>query len=98
MVELRTNQDTRALAFKERLTRLETERRDIAESIRDMSKEMKGVGLTADEVAGVKLAVRRSFETADAKAKRETVEEFASALGDFADLPIGRAAVERHAA
>lgn len=92
-----TNVDTRAVAFKERLTRLEQERRNLAEDIKDLSKEMKGVGMSADEVAGVKLAVRRSFETDEKRAKRETVEEFASSLGSMRDLPLGRAAVERHA-
>lgn len=93
-----TNTDTRAIAFKERLTRLETEKRNLAEDIKDLGKEMKGVGMSADEVAGVKLAVRRSFESDEKRAKRETVEEFAASLGGFRDSPLGAAAIERHAA
>jgi uncharacterized protein (UPF0335 family) len=91
-----TNVDTRAQAFLNRLTKLEQEKRNLSEDIKDLSKEMKGVGMSADEIAGVKLAVRRSFETDEKRAKRETVEEFAASLGDFADLPMGRAAVARH--
>lgn len=91
-----TNIDTRALAFKDRLIRLEQERKDRAEDIKDIGKEMKGVGMSPAEIAGVKLAVKRYFETADAKAKRETAEEFAASLGGLKDLPLGLAAVERH--
>lgn len=93
-----SNVDTRAIAFKDRLTRLETEKRNLSEDIKDLAKEMKGVGFSPDEIAGVKLAVRRSFETEERRAKRETVEEFAASLGDFADLPLASSAIQRHAA
>jgi uncharacterized protein (UPF0335 family) len=91
-----TNVDTRAQAFLERLTRLETEKRNLSEDIKDLAKEMKGVGMGPDEIAGIKLAVRRSFETDEKRAKRQTVEEFASSLGAFGDSPLGQAAIARH--
>lgn len=92
-----TNVDTRAQAFLERMTRLETEKKEIMDLQKDLTKEMKGVGMSVDEIAGVKLAVRRSFETDEKRAKRISVEDFASSLGDFADSPLGSAAVQRHA-
>jgi hypothetical protein len=49
-------------------------------------------------MAGIKLAVRRHFETAERRTFRESVESFAEALGSFRDLPLGEAAIERHAA
>jgi uncharacterized protein (UPF0335 family) len=91
-----TNVDARAQAFLNRLTKLEQEKRNLSEDIKDLSKEMKGVDMSADEIAGVKLAVRRSFESDEKRAKRETVEEFASSLGAFGDSPLGQAAIARH--
>ena len=91
-----SNVDTRALAFKDRLTRLEEERRNLADDVKDLAKEMAGVGLSKDEIAGIKLAVRRSFETDEKRAKRITVEEFAESLGSMRDLPLGMAAVDNY--
>ncbi len=91
-----SNVDQKLVSYRDRLIALETEKREIAESIRDLSKEMKGIGISADEIAGVKLAVRRSFESDEKRAKRETAEEFAAALGAFRDSPLGQAAVDRH--
>jgi uncharacterized protein (UPF0335 family) len=90
-----SNVDTRTKAFFDRMLRLETEKRDVAESLRDLAKEMKGVGLGVDEIAGIKLAVRRSFESEEKRTKRESAESVADALGDFKDSPLGAAAVER---
>jgi uncharacterized protein (UPF0335 family) len=88
-----SNVDTRMKSFFDRSVRLEQEKRDIAESQKDLVKEMKGVGFGADEIAGIKLAVKRHFESQEKKAKRESAESIASALGDFVDLPLGAAAV-----
>lgn len=93
-----TNTDTRAAAFLTRLTKLETEKRYLSEDIRELAKEMKGIGMSADEIAGVKLAVRRSFESDEKRVKRETAEEFAASLGGLRDSPLGNAAIARHAA
>lgn len=90
-----SNVDSRTKAFFDRMVRLETEKREIAESVRDLAKEMKGVGLLAEEIAGIKLAVKRHFETEDKKATRESAEAVADALGDFKDTGLGAAAVER---
>jgi len=80
--------------FRDRIIRLETERRERAEDIKEVYVEMKARDLTKAEIAGVRLAVRRSFET-DAKLQaRLSAEEVAASLGDYVDLPLGRAAVE----
>lgn len=92
-----SNVDGKTKAFCDRMVRMETEKRDLAESVRDLAKEMKGVGLGPDEIAGIKLAVKRHFETEEARAKRESAESVADALGDFKDSPLGAAAVSRAA-
>jgi hypothetical protein len=92
------NTDERAHTFKERLIRLEQERLDNAEAKKDLGAEMKSANLLKEEIAGIKLAVKRHFETQEKREFRESVESFAEALGDFKDLPLGAAAVSRHAA
>lgn len=88
--------DNKAQTFKARLIRLEQERLDNAEAKKDLAAEMKSQKLLKEEIAGVKLAVKRHFETQEKKEFRESVESFAEALGDFRDSPLGAAAVERH--
>jgi uncharacterized protein (UPF0335 family) len=79
--------------FAARIIRLETERRERSEDIREVYIEMKGE-CSKSEIAGVRLAVKRSFETDDKMRARLDAEEVAESLGDFANLPLGRAAVE----
>jgi uncharacterized protein (UPF0335 family) len=88
-----SNVDGKTKAYFDRMLRLETEARELAESKRDLAKEMKGCGLTKEEIAGIKLAVRREFETEDKRVSREAAEDVAEALGDFKDSPLGAAAV-----
>jgi uncharacterized protein (UPF0335 family) len=88
-----SNVDERALRFRERLVNLENEKRTLSEDIRDLVTEMKSAGLTPVEIAGVKLAAKRALEEDAKRQKRESIEEFAASLGEFADLPLGAAAV-----
>ena len=90
-----TNTDEKAAAFLARLIRLEEEKRQNAEDRADVLTEMKSAHLLKEEVAGIKLAVRRHFETDDKRKFRESAEEFAESLGDFKDTPLGVASVER---
>ena len=94
-----SNTDPRLQSYRDRLIRLEQERRDRAEDIREVGKEMKGAGLLAEEIAAIKILVKRHFEDDSKRAKRErieeTVEDIAAKLGDFVSLPLGAAAVER---
>ncbi len=89
-----SNVDQRLVEYKRRLLTLTEEKQRIAEDISELNKEMKSHGVSKDEAAGVKLAVKRSFETADRKATRLTAEEIADSLGEFADMPLGKAAVD----
>lgn len=89
-----SNVDAKTKSFFDRTLRLEMEKRDVAEALRDLAKEMKGVGIGPDEIAGIKLAVKRHFETEEKRAKRESAEQVADALGDFKDSPLGAAAVD----
>lgn len=93
-----TNTDEKAAAFLARLIRLEDEKRQNAEDRSEVLTEMKSAHLLKEEIAGIKLAVRRHFETEDKRKFRESAEEFADALGPFRDSPLGAAAIERVAA
>ncbi len=88
-----SNIDGKTRSYHDRLLALETSRRELGEDIKELMTEAKSAGFSKDEIAGIKLAVRRSFESEDKKAARISAEEFAAALGDFADLPLGSAAI-----
>ena len=88
-----TNVDTRFTEFKRRLLNLAEERQRIAEDEREIGVEMKSEGITSTQQKGIKLAVKRALEEPDRRAERIAVEEIAESLGDFADLPLGRAAI-----
>lgn len=75
-----TNVDTRLAGYHDRALRLETSKREVAEDLKELRKEMKGTGLSKTEVAGVFLAVKRSFESDDRKAARTAEEEVAAML------------------
>lgn len=90
------NRDERLASFVERNVNLENERRERGEDIRDLHKEVASAGY---DMPAYRLVVKRALEGADKKAKRETAEEIAAsmmaALGMLAELPLGRAALER---
>lgn len=88
-----SNGDQQLANFYARWHRLESDRRDGAEDIRELKTEMKSGGYRPAQIAGVALAVRRSFESEKAKDKRETAEDVAVALGGFASTPLGIAAI-----
>lgn len=90
--------DGKSVAYRDRMIKLEETKREHAEDIKDLAREMKGCGLLAEEVAGIKLAVKRHFETAEKRVFRESAESFADALGAYRDSPLGMAAIQRHAA
>ena len=92
-----TNTDEKAAGFLARMIRLEEEKRANAEDCGDLIKEIAGAGLLKEEIAGLKLAVRRHFEAPEKKRFRESAEEFADALGQIRDLPLGQAAIAKAA-
>jgi hypothetical protein len=56
---------------------------------------MKLAHLLREEVAGIKLAVRRHFESEEKRVFRLLAEGFAESLGELRDTPLGAAAMER---
>ncbi len=81
--------------FRDRLVNLEQEAKDIASARADLKVEMKGAGLSKTDIAGIKLAVQRHFESPEKREDRQSAEAVAEALGVFADSPLGEAAVAR---
>lgn len=75
-----SNVDPRHKAFFDRLRNVETQKRDAADDAKDLAAEMKNKGVTPDEIAGIKLAVKRAFESTEKKAKREAAEHVADQL------------------
>lgn len=83
----------RLRSFVERVERLEEERRDIAEQIRDVKAEAKGEGFdlrTLNEV----LKLRR-MKPHDRIERQELLDIYMHALGMLADMPLGQAAMQR---
>jgi hypothetical protein len=87
------NTDDKAAPYVARLIKLETERRERSEDIKELMLEARAAGLLKEEIAGIKLAAKRAFETGGQRQFRESVEEIAAALGDFQLLPLGAAAI-----
>lgn len=89
--------DGKTAQYRDRFHRIETDRRELAEDFKELKTEAKSAGFSKEEIAGIILSVKRSFETEEKRVSRITSEQVADALGDFANLPLGAAAV-RHAA
>tara|TARA_R110000868_G_C10750054_1_gene753098 strand:- start:114 stop:404 length:291 start_codon:yes stop_codon:yes gene_type:complete len=79
----------------ERIERLAEEKDSIASDIRDVYAEAKGNGL---DPTALRAIVKLRKEDAGKRAEREAIlETYMHALGMLADLPLGRAALERAA-
>jgi uncharacterized protein (UPF0335 family) len=85
--------DDRQIRYRDRLIRLEQEKRDSADAIKDLMIEAKSAGLLKEELAGIKLNARRYFEKPAKRQEREAAESISDALGEFADTPLGVAAI-----
>jgi uncharacterized protein (UPF0335 family) len=83
--------DEKALRYLERWINIEHEKRDRAEDLKELAAEAKSAGLMPEEIAGIKLKVKRHFETDKNRAKRESAEQYAEALGALKDTPLGAA-------
>ncbi len=79
--------------FRDRAIAVEQETKDATSARSNFYAEMKGAGLDKATVRGVRLSVRRHFETEEAREVRETAEQIAEALDAFSDSPLGDAAV-----
>jgi uncharacterized protein (UPF0335 family) len=77
----------------ERILRLEEERTHLASDIKDICTEAKSSGL---DVKVIRRIVRESKKDQNKLAEEEAIyETYKRALGDFLDLPLGEAAIER---
>ena len=80
-------------AIIERIERMEEEKKTIADDIRDIYAEAKGNGY---DVPALRAIIKLRKEDANKRAERETIlETYMAALGMLADLPLGRAAMDR---
>ena len=85
----------RLRSYVERIERLEQERRELGEDIRDVYLEVKAAGF---EVKVVRALIRERREDEAARKERESLLDlYRHALGMLADMPLGEAAIE-HAA
>ena len=93
------NVDLQLRSVVDRIVRLTGEKRGLSDDIRDIYTEAKSNGYDA---AALRIVVKRAMEDAEARQKRETVEQIAAsmeaALGEYAGTPLGAAAMERAAA
>lgn len=83
----------RLRSFVERLERLDDEKRDIAEQMKDVMAEAKGEGF---DVRTIREVLRlRKMKPHDRMEREELRDLYMHALGMLADMPLGRAAIER---
>jgi uncharacterized protein (UPF0335 family) len=79
-----------------RIESIEQERAELANDVKDILAEAKSSGL---DVKAIRAVLRRRRQDPDeVAALQSTVDEYMSALGMLADLPLGKAALERAAA
>lgn len=90
--------DQRLLSIVERIVRLEEEKRDASDCIKEVVLEAKSAGYDAKAVRQI---VRRRMEDATQREKREATEQaldlMLAELGDFVTSPLGQAAVSKAA-
>jgi uncharacterized protein (UPF0335 family) len=85
--------DAQLKAIVERIERLTEEKDAIASDIRDVYAEAKGNGY---DVKALREVVRLRKQDAKERSEREAiVDTYMHALGMLADLPLGKAAIER---
>ena len=82
----------RLTSFIERLERLEDEKRDVGDQIKDVFAEAKGEGFDVRTMREV-LKLRR-MKPHDRSEREELLDVYLAALGMLRDTPLGQAAVE----
>ena len=87
-----TNTDPRLASYRDRLLRLETERRENAEDTKELTQEMRKAGLSKSDIRGIKLAIARTFESEDQRADRAAAEAVADMLAASGTAPLFAAA------
>lgn len=83
----------RLLSIIERIEALETERKNLAEDVKDIYREAKSAGYDAPTI---RLIIKRRAEDEAKREEREALLEiYLNALGQLADTPLGNAAMGR---
>lgn len=80
-------------SFVERIEKLESEKRDLVDDIRDVCAEAKATGFDAKILRRV-VAMRR-VDRAKREEEAEMIECYLAALGDLAETPLGKSAIVR---
>lgn len=87
-----SNIDPKLKSYRDRAYTLDKEKREIAEAMRNLRKEMKeNGGLSKSEVNGVFLWVKQENESEEKKADRNAAQEVADMLA-LAGAPLFQAA------
>lgn len=89
-----SNVDDKLKKYKLRLISIAEQKRGLTSDETEIGMEMKSNGVTSIEARAVKLAVKYAMEEPEKRVIRVSIEEIAASLGDFADLPLGRAALQ----
>src|SRR5437016_7742950 len=93
------NVDKRLDSLVSRIVRLEEEKRETSDAIKDVYIEAKSAGYNPK---ALRVIVRRRLESEEDRSKREVIEAevelLEARLGDLAKMPLGRAAIDRVAA
>lgn len=77
----------------DRIERLEDEKSELSEQIKDIYTESKGNGY---DVKALRTIIRLRKQDAGERAEQEAIlETYMAALGMLSDLPLGQAAIDR---
>jgi uncharacterized protein (UPF0335 family) len=85
---------TELLAYIERIEYCNEQQTDISADRQQVFKELKQAGYDRDTVRA--LVARRKLSLEQREAADAYMDQYRSALGDFASTPLGEAAVEQH--
>ena len=80
-------------AIIERIERIEEERAELASDIREIYSEAKANGFDSKIIR--KIVAMRKIDEGSRREQEAILELYMNALGMLADLPLGRAAIER---
>jgi uncharacterized protein (UPF0335 family) len=88
-----TNTNNQLQLIVERIEKLEAEKADIADLIKDVYVEAKSHGFDVKILR--KVVALRKKDASERKTEEELLAVYMSALGMLADTPLGQAAIER---
>jgi uncharacterized protein (UPF0335 family) len=77
----------------DRIESIEQERAELAGDVKDLLQEAKSSGLDVKAIRAI--LRRRRQDPAELEAREALIAEYTMALQGLADLPLGRAALER---